>query len=170
MDKTMPRHPEARAAKKIDVTNRLAELTQLVYLDAGQDTPADRQRLAEGFGNGELPPPPGVLLFGDVMLHAVDDVVHTDGERSAAIVQHAAHVVAYPVGIVSIQFPHAQQLSEVAVARLFPLFLQLPLHGIFCIIHCQIILKRGNEHCGPLPLLVSTFPNSQGRRYRSASR
>lgn len=71
MDQTMPRHPEARAAKKIDVTNRLAELTQLVYLDAGQDTPADRQRLAEGFGSGELPPPPGMLLFGDVHGHTV---------------------------------------------------------------------------------------------------
>ena len=35
-----------------------------------------------------------VLLFAHVVLHAVDDVVHTDGERATAIVQHAAHVVA----------------------------------------------------------------------------
>ena len=71
MELTMPCHPEARASKKIDVTNRHSELTRLVYLEAGEDTPADRQQLAEGFGNGDMTPLPYRLLFGDVHGHTV---------------------------------------------------------------------------------------------------
>ena len=71
MELTMPCHPEARASKKIDVTNRHSELTRLVYLEAGEDSPADRQQLAEGFGNGDMAPLPYRLLFGDVHGHTV---------------------------------------------------------------------------------------------------
>lgn len=71
MDKTMPRHPEATAAKKIDVTNRLAEVTQTVYKNAGEDAPADREALAEAFGSGDTPPLPYTLLYGDVHGHTV---------------------------------------------------------------------------------------------------
>lgn len=71
MDHTMPRHPEATAAKKIDVTNRLPEVTQAVYLDAGQDTPAHRDALAEAFGTGSVAALPYTLLFGDMHGHTV---------------------------------------------------------------------------------------------------
>ena len=71
MDLTMPQHPEARAAKKIDVTNRLPQATRSVYLDAGQDTPADHAALEQAFAAGRLPPPPFRLLYGDIHGHTV---------------------------------------------------------------------------------------------------
>ncbi len=71
MDKTMPRHPEAAAAKKIDVSNRLPEVTRIVYKNTGEDTPADREALAEAFGSGDVSPLPYRLLYGDVHGHTV---------------------------------------------------------------------------------------------------
>ncbi len=71
MDKTMPQHPEARAAKKIDVTNRLAEVTQRVYLEAGQATPKDVAALNEAFSPDGAAPTRYTLLYGDVHGHTV---------------------------------------------------------------------------------------------------
>jgi hypothetical protein len=67
------------------------------------------------------------LLVGDIVKNAIDDVLKVNIERAVAIVIHTAHVVTYPVTIVSIEFPHAEQFTEIAINGLF---IVLPQQGL----------------------------------------
>jgi len=67
----MPQHPEARAAKRIDVTNRLAEGTRFVYRDAGKGTEEERALFREAFRIQPCPPTERQIFFGEMHGHSV---------------------------------------------------------------------------------------------------
>ena len=54
-----------------------------------------------------------------------------------------------------IQFPHAQQLIEEAVARLLPLLFQLSLYSVFCLFHNSFNSFNSLFYCSILPSLQS---------------
>lgn len=70
MQKMLPQHPQARAAKKIDGSNRLSAATRVVYLDADQVTEADHKFFRDSFS---VQKPEGEdgrkILFGDLHGH-----------------------------------------------------------------------------------------------------
>lgn len=69
MKDKLPVHVEARAAKKIDVFNRLPEATRAVYLDAGEETAADREIVRTAFSVHVPEEDDLKVYFGDLHNH-----------------------------------------------------------------------------------------------------
>ena len=67
----MPEHAQARAAKKIDVTNRLCCGTEYVYLDAEATRAADRAAFDAAFGGQEHTDTGRKVYFGEMHGHTV---------------------------------------------------------------------------------------------------
>lgn len=78
--KLMPQHKQARAAKKIDVIMRLAEITRTVYLDAGQDTAENRAYMDAA--TSEEPAQDGrQIFFGELHGHTFLSDGHLEPEE-----------------------------------------------------------------------------------------
>ena len=68
--RTMPQHLQAKAAKKIDVYNRLQHVTRAVYLNEGQETANDREVVNDAF-SVRIPSSKSEykVFFGDLHCH-----------------------------------------------------------------------------------------------------